>query len=149
MGVPSNAAAYAHLAGRTARQNTPGECTVLCWPFEVFKLVSIAETLGLNQWKCLDDFDKNSNVSSNDDNEGEGHEETNLTSSKVAPSNPVAGTDGDWNLVALTKTAIRSKTVPELRTFLESKGIPTKGLLKGALVDSVLEVKEKMEPTGT
>eukprot|EP00536_Pseudo-nitzschia_multiseries_P003082 jgi/Psemu1/322865/estExt_fgenesh1_pg.C_440002 len=123
MGVPSNAASYAHLAGRTARQNNPGECITLCWPREAHKLVSIAETLGLNRWKCLNDPPSN-NIFDDATEDSE---------------NP---TEEPWDLSSMTKTAIRNKTVPELRNFLESKGVATEGMRKAALVDTMLLMKE-------
>ena len=116
LGVPSNAAAYAHLAGRTARQNTPGECTVLCKPSDAPKLVSIAETLGLYRWRCLDPM----------------------------PSTDIEAERGgdDWDIRMMTKTEIKSKKVSQLREFLEGRNISTKGLLKDSLVDAVLQLKD-------
>ena len=123
LGVPSNAAAYAHLAGRTARQNTPGECTVLCKPSEAPKLVSIAETLGIYRWKFLCE-ESDVPVESKSDNE----------SGEV-----------EWDLATMTKTEVKSKKVSELREFLESKGVSTKGLLKDSLVDAILRLKDDTE----
>jgi superfamily II DNA/RNA helicase len=125
LGVPNNAAAYTHLAGRTARQNNPGECTVVCRPSEAHKLVSIAETLGLYQWECL--------CESTDENASE----------------TITEDSGDeLEISGMTKTAIKSKKVPELQNFLESKGVSTNGLLKDALVDAVLELKDGSEQKG-
>ena len=45
----------------------------------------------------------------------------------------------------MTKTAISSKTVPELRIFLESQNISTNRLLKSKLVEAVLTLKEEEE----
>lgn len=120
LGVPSNAAAYAHLAGRTARQNTPGECTVLSKPSDAPKLVSIAKTLGLYNWK-------------------------NLQQENSIPSKSEIESEDDgvkWDLEIMTKTAVKNKKVPELREFLESQGVSTKGLLKDSLVDEVLKLKD-------
>jgi len=169
MGVPSNAAAYAHLAGRTARQNAHGECVTLCWPREAPKLVSIAETLGLNQWNnCLNGNDDNDNSAdhnsdSSDDAkpQSDGKDETtakqkndNLKNSNIQDKeeDPIAkqtqtmvtttsDNDNEWDLSVMTKTAIKTKTVPELRKFLESKDMATKGLLKTALVDAIFSLK--------
>ena len=139
LGVPSNAAAYAHLAGRTARQNTPGDCTVLCKPSEAHKLVSIAETLGLHEWSCLDgDADDDDNVVSPATTS-----ETSEVPSGTMASSSEGGAGGDQgDLAAMNKTALKSKKVKELREFLESKGVSTKGLLKNSLVDAVLQLKE-------
>ncbi len=123
LGVPSNAAAYAHLAGRTARQNTPGECTVLCKPSEAPKLVSIAETLGIYRWKCLCEESDIPVESESDSESGE----------------------VEWDLASMTKTAAKSKKVSELREFLESKGVSTRGLLKDSLVDAILRLKDDTE----
>ena len=121
LGVPSNAAAYAHLAGRTARQNIPGDCTVLCKASEAPKLVSIAETLGLYQWRCISEGDDgNDSIDSEIDKD-------------------------DWNLTTMTKTEVKSKKVSELREILESKHIPTKGLLKNSLVDAVLQLSKDVQ----
>jgi superfamily II DNA/RNA helicase len=55
LGVPSTAASYAHLAGRTARQDQPGRAiSVFSNPNEAHKLASIAKTLGLTLC-CLND----------------------------------------------------------------------------------------------
>ena len=137
LGVPLNAAAYAHLAGRTARQNTPGECTVICKASDAYKLVSVAETLGLQKLKCLNDSDEtvvdSKSTKSNDkDDSGE--------TTTVA---------NDWNLETMTKTTIKSKKVTELRTYLESRGVATKGLLKDSLVDAVLQYKERSKTSQT
>lgn len=129
LGVPNNAAAYAHLAGRTARQNTPGECLVVCKPSEAPKLVSIAETLGLYQWRC--------------------HvEQEHPTGDETLPvgGSSNKAVDHDWDLASMSKTVIRSKKVSELREFLDSRGVSTKGLLKDALVDAILQVKESDTP---
>jgi superfamily II DNA/RNA helicase len=137
LGVPSNAASYAHLAGRTARQNTHGDCTVLCKPSEAHKLVSIAETLGLHEWRCLDD-DDDVVVSP-----ATGAETMEVASGARASTSE--GEDGgdEGDLAGMNKTALKSKKVPELREFLESKGISTKGLLRNSLVDAVLQLKER------
>ena len=45
--VPSSAAGYTHLAGRTGRNGNQGIAISICQPREVPKLVVIAETLGL------------------------------------------------------------------------------------------------------
>lgn len=126
LGVPSNAAAYAHLAGRTARQNTPGECTVLCKPSEAPKLASIAETLGIYRWKCLCE---ESHIPAESES---GSESDKVERGKV-----------EWDLATMTKTSVKSKKVSELREFLESKGVSTKGLLKDSLVGAVLSLKDE------
>ncbi|KAG7343746.1 ATP-dependent RNA helicase YfmL [Nitzschia inconspicua] len=47
LGVPSNAASYAHLAGRTARQHDQvGTCITVLDPSEAPQLVTVAEKLG-------------------------------------------------------------------------------------------------------
>jgi superfamily II DNA/RNA helicase len=54
LGVPSNAASYAHLAGRTARQQGEvGTCVTVLEPRETPKLVLLAETLGFSV-KCVE-----------------------------------------------------------------------------------------------
>lgn len=45
--VPSSAAGYTHLAGRTGRNGHEGTAVSFCQPREVPKLIAIAETLGL------------------------------------------------------------------------------------------------------
>jgi len=45
--VPSSAAGYTHLAGRTGRNGQEGIAVSFCQPREVPKLIAIAETLGL------------------------------------------------------------------------------------------------------
>lgn len=45
---PSSAAGYAHLAGRTGRNNRPGVVVMLVRPKEASKVVAIAEALGLS-----------------------------------------------------------------------------------------------------
>lgn len=52
LGVPSNAASYAHLAGRTARNGNVGTAITIMEPKEAPKLVTLAETLGLTV-SCL------------------------------------------------------------------------------------------------
>jgi len=142
MGVPSNAASYAHLAGRTARQNTAGGCITLCWPREAHKLVSIAETLGLNSWKCLNDQSPNS-TSDEYNNDKDKDNDNDNDEPNQAKKDPGNSAEEPWDLSVMTKTAIRSKTVSELRNFLESKGIATEGLRKASLVDATLSMKEK------
>jgi superfamily II DNA/RNA helicase len=46
LGVPSNAASYAHIGGRTARRDETGMAVTVLEPKEAPKLVSLAETLG-------------------------------------------------------------------------------------------------------
>jgi superfamily II DNA/RNA helicase len=46
--VPSSAAGYTHLAGRTGRNGAPGTAISFCQPREAPRLVVIAETLGLS-----------------------------------------------------------------------------------------------------
>jgi superfamily II DNA/RNA helicase len=53
LGVPSNAASYAHLAGRTARNGEIGMAITLCQPKETPKLVTLAESFGLT-FSCLE-----------------------------------------------------------------------------------------------
>lgn len=52
LGVPVNAASYAHLAGRTARHDAAGRAITICHPREADDLASIADILGL-KFSCL------------------------------------------------------------------------------------------------
>jgi superfamily II DNA/RNA helicase len=54
LGIPTNAASYAHLAGRTARGDQVGTAITIFNPSDAIKLSSIAETLGLTL-SCLND----------------------------------------------------------------------------------------------
>ena len=71
--------------------------------------------------------------------------ETTLGDTYDGTTIPTTPTTSSWDLITMTKTTIKSKTVSELRTYLESRNRTSKGLLKQALVDSVLALK--YEPT--
>ena len=159
LGVPSNSASYTHLAGRTARFNRKGKVVTLLQPNEVYKYISIIETLGLtvsNNDDSDDDDDENIDTASSSSLAGTLCIEASGNTLQIEDASASLDDDGDdtiavqttnvaeesWNLNTMTKTAIRSKTVTELRTFLESKNIPTDGLLKNALVESVLLLKK-------
>ena len=159
LGVPSNSASYTHLAGRTARFNRKGKVVTLLQPNEIYKYISIIETLGLtvsNDDDSDDDDDENIDTASSSSLAGTLCIEASGNTLQIEDASASLDDDGDdtiavqttnvaeesWNLNTMTKTAIRSKTVTEIRTFLESKNIPTDGLLKNALVESVLLLKK-------
>merc|ERR1712238_575274 len=71
--------------------------------------------------------------------------ETTLGDTNESTTIPTTPTTSSWDLITMTKTTIKSKTVSELRTYLETRNRTSKGLLKKALVDSVLALK--YEPT--
>jgi superfamily II DNA/RNA helicase len=160
LGVPSNSASYTHLAGRTARFNREGKVITLLQPKEIYKFISIIKTLSINVINDSNDEDEiedaalatTTTVIKTTISEDADDDKIPLLSKQeeegmqmMSDTNP----DVRWNLQTMSKTAISSRTVSELRIFLESKNISTKRLLKNKLVEAVLTLKKEEEENKT
>jgi len=145
--IPSSAAGYTHLTGRTGRNGSPGTAICMCPPRQAPKLCIIAETLGL----CMEELlvpDTttaaeelvNSTISIEDDDQRSKQIENDVAS--VKSQSGAIKDDGDWSKVS--SSALRRKAIPEMKAYLIEKGVSLSEKMKKAdLLEAVNELHER------
>lgn len=109
--VPSSAAGYTHLAGRTGRNGANGTAITFCQPREAPKLLAIADTLGLSFSRVfLDENHKHSN----DRNDMSNTEHSTKSERKIAKTR--ADTSLAWS--KLSESSLKRKTIAEIKQYL-------------------------------
>jgi superfamily II DNA/RNA helicase len=112
---PSSAAGYTHLSGRTGRNGKEGTAITFTRPREAHKLVAIADAVGL----------------SFEDIAGDSKQASALSSAGSEESNP-------WR--SLSESALKRKTVAELKDYLATQGVvlnDSSRILKADLLDAI------------
>jgi superfamily II DNA/RNA helicase len=117
--VPSSAAGYTHLAGRTGRNGLKGTAISLCRPKEAPKLLAIAETLGLSMFDLLAAEEKRPNENEND---------------KAVPPSASNDTDDDGGTqenrfpwAKLSKSSLQRKSAADITKYLTIHGVALSG----------------------
>jgi superfamily II DNA/RNA helicase len=110
--VPSSAAGYTHLAGRTGRNGEKGTAIAFCQPREAPKLLAIAETLGLSF------FDMSSSSSAPSEETMARQPEQPL---KVGNENNEENQTLPW--ATLSESSLTRKTIAEISEYLANHGI--------------------------
>jgi superfamily II DNA/RNA helicase len=113
LSVPSSAAGYTHLSGRTGRNGQEGTAITFVRPREAPKLVGIAQALGLS----FGSINGNTTLKSDD------------SAMTTIPREDSVGTEQDkkkstkdyiWN--GLSESSLQRKTIAELTDYLENSG---------------------------
>ena len=149
MQVPSSAAGYTHLAGRTGRNGNPGTAISFCAPRQAPKLCIIAETLGIS----MDELPSNTGDSSS--RAALTAEENSLSDSGANSASPITSSevdninedtrgatptkDNSWS--QLSPSALRRKTIAEIKEFMNASGVAyEKSMKKAELLEEVMKI---------
>ena len=144
MQVPSSAAGYTHLAGRTGRNGIPGTAISFCAPRQAPKLCIIAETLGIYMKKLPVSTDLKS-VSSHIMQGGDvgcvsdslgasaSDNSTTLSNAQSLEEKTKQGSPSkDMNWSQVSSSALKRKTIAEIKKFLSFNGLPYERAMKKA-----------------
>ena len=125
---PSSAAGYTHLSGRTGRNGKEGTAITFTRPREAHKLVAIADAVGLS----FEDIDL----------AGESIADSNQAS---VPSSS-AGSEESNLWTSLSESALKRKTVAELKDYLATQGVvlnDSSRILKADLLDAIQKLPKR------
>ena len=124
---PSSAAGYTHLSGRTGRNGKEGTAITFTRPRETHKLVAIADAVGLS----FEDIAGGSTA--------DAKQASTLSSAGSKESNP-------WT--SLSESALKRKTVTELKDYLATQGVvlnESSRILKADLLDAIDKLPKRTD----
>ena len=138
MQVPSSAAGYTHLAGRTGRNGNLGTAISFCAPRQVPKLCFIAETLGI----CMEELpsvtgglSSRTALAAEDNSVSVTSSASPIISREENNSEEVTkeaypAKDTSWS--KLSPSALKRKTIAEIKEFLNTSGVTYEKTMKKA-----------------
>lgn len=137
--VPSSAAGYTHLAGRTGRNGEKGTAIAFCQPREAPKLLTIAETLGLSFSDLASSLPPG--------------EETIYCGPEHAPAtdaHDINDKSSQLQWMSISDSSLKRKTIAEITEYLTSHGVPVysenkKRATKAGLLSAVHELHRSTE----